>query len=397
MGLVKSLHGTIMIEVISADTSSLVQSINNLGIALFDVIAKDDLTITAEIYRIDLAAVQNLIERRGEKLRISRRSGVYWLYKRLFQRPVLIIGAIIFLILALYLPTRIFFVRVEGNTQLPERLILEQGNECGISFGASRKEVRSEKVKNALIGQLPQLQWVGVNTHGCVAVISVRERSETSAEERIIPGVSSIIASRDGIITHCTVERGTALCQVGQAVKEGDVLVSGYTDCGISIQAARAKAEIYALTLRNVEVYTLSEGMQRQHCSGSVRRYSLRFGKKIINFSKDSGISGASCVKIYKENYFTLPGGFRLPVALITETISNYDTTVTTISDAPDWLAEYTAQYLCSQMVAGQIQTEQTFVENCNELFVLNGKYACIEMIGKTKEEEIFQQNGEGN
>lgn len=32
-------------------------------------------------------------------------------------------------------------------------------------------------MKNALLSAIPELQWAGVNTYGCRAVISVRERT----------------------------------------------------------------------------------------------------------------------------------------------------------------------------------------------------------------------------
>ena len=89
-------------------------------------------------------------------------------------RPVLLAGLGILFLLAMYLPSRVLFIRVEGNMQIPDRQILAAAEECGIRFGASRREVRSEKVKNALLSSVPQLQWAGVNTAGCVATISVR-------------------------------------------------------------------------------------------------------------------------------------------------------------------------------------------------------------------------------
>ena len=43
--------------------------------------------------------------------------------------------------------------------------------------------IRSEKVKNSLLQRIPQLQWAGINTDGCVAVISVREKTAIKNSE----------------------------------------------------------------------------------------------------------------------------------------------------------------------------------------------------------------------
>ena len=79
-----------------------------------------------------------------------------------------------------------------------------------------------------------------MNTRGCVAVISVRERPEEAQVDR--PGtVSAVTAAQDGIIERVTVTNGTALCRPGQAVRAGETLISGYTDCGRTIRAGRAE------------------------------------------------------------------------------------------------------------------------------------------------------------
>ena len=173
-------------------------------------------------------------------------------------------------------------------------------------------------MKNALLSTLPQLQWAGINTSGCVATISVREKN---TNEELTPevGIGNIIAKTDGIIQTCTVLNGTALCSAGDAVTAGQILVSGYTDCGIALKAVRAEAEITASTIRSVSAVTLLPDVIRGEQIHEETKFSLRIGKKLINLFKDSGISDTSCVKMYTEEYLTLPGGFRLPIALVTQ------------------------------------------------------------------------------
>ena len=206
----------------------------------------------------------------------------------------------------MWLPSRVLFVQIEGNTHVESRRILESAARCGIAFGASRREIRSEKIKNALIECIPELSWVGVNTYGCTAVISVRERVKESDTENI-HGVSSIVASCDGVIRQITVLQGNRVCSVGQAVTKGQVLISGYTDCGISIQATAAKGEVFAETSRSVTAIFPRVCMQRGEKQCIEQKYAVIIGKKRINFSNSSGILGTSCVKMYTEKYLTLP------------------------------------------------------------------------------------------
>lgn len=394
MGMWKSLTGTVKAELTSADIAESLTAINAAGIILFRTVQTGDLTVELTLYRRDYAELSRLIQRRGEKLRLLSRVGLYWTGKRLIHRPVLLIGIAALLALVLFLPTRVFFIRVDGNVTIPTRLILEEAAQCGIGFGASRREVRSERMKNALLEAIPDLQWAGVNTSGCVATISVRERSESEQVDKK-PGVSSIVAAQDGIIQEMTVLRGNAVCKIGQAVKAGEVLVSGYTDCGISIQATRAQGEIFAQTQRYLAVSTLEKYSKKGEFLRTEKRYSLIVGKKRINFYKNSGISDTSCDKMYHEYVLTLPGGFALPVTLVVEEWFHFECqpALTSEEDIQETLCQFAEQYLQEQMIAGQILERKEIMDQGR----LYGQYACLEMIGREQCEEIIQSNGETN
>ena len=395
MGIWKSLAGMVQVELTSADIGSALAAINGSGIRIFRVNTQGDLTVCFWIYRRDYRNLLRLSQRRGESLELLSRGGFYWSMKRLLRRPVLVLGMVMLLCMVLFVPTRIYFVQVEGNETLPTRLILEAARESGIRFGASRRAVRSERIKNELLSALPELQWAGVNTYGCVAVISVRERSvpeETVTEDE----VCSIVAARDGIILSCTATKGNLLCAVGQAVQSGEVLISGYTDCGLTITATRAEGEVLAETRRELTVVTPSEHQIRGREQSQTTKYSLIIGKKRINFYKGSGIWDASCGKMYTEYHLTLPGGFQLPVTLVKQVVTSYETTTaeTEEAEAEELLSGFAERYLRQIMVAGSVINGDAALSLEEGSYCLTGEYACIEMIGRVRHEKIGDYNG---
>lgn len=392
------MAGTVRVALTSADPAGALCAINQAGVRIFSAVQDGGLTVTLTVYRKDYKTLAGIAERRGEKLRLQRRQGLYWTVKRLLHRPVLLFGSAVLLWLVLFLPTRVLFVRVEGNAAVPTRQILEQADACGIGFGASRREVRSEKMKNALLEALPELQWAGVNTSGCVATITVRERSQVT-QGGDTGGVSSIVASRDGIIRSCTVVKGNSLCRVGQAVRGGQVLVSGYTDCGNRIRATRSEAEIYAETRWDMDAVTPDTCQKRGVVQREVKKYSILIGKNRINLYNDSSILDSSCVKMYTENFLTLPGGFQLPVAIAEEVWIYYDSVETPVSpeQAQRVLTDFMDRYLPAQMIAGQILTRQENLTQFDGGFALSGQYACLEMIGREQSEEIIKGDGKSN
>lgn len=385
------MSAAVKVELLCADLTGTAEAAAKAGIIIENVRYLDELHWQFSVPRKDFFLLQRIAEKRGGQLQILDRKGlVYWI-NGMLKRKILTFGLLFLFLFSVWLPNRIFFVEVKGNQSLPERQIIEAAFNCGLRFGAKRREIRSEKVKNALLSALPQLQWAGVNTYGCRAVITVRERK--APQETAQPyQVSSIVALRDGIVRQMTVTKGSALCKPGQAVKRGEILVSGYVDCGICVQAGASVGEIYADTQRHLTAVFPTNYSQREKISASGKKISLIIGKKRINLSKGSGISGTTCAKIYEEKYLTLPGGFTLPVAVRVERWFDYETEPTDEEKGETLLSDFAYSYLPGQMIAGRVERKNELFFRQDDFCVLEGSYGCYEMIGITVPEERLNE-----
>lgn len=379
----------------SANPETALLAISQAGIQLKNIRAKGDLTVEFEIRPGGRKTLEEICKKRGDSLRLGREQGMCSLGKKCMHRPFLLAGALFFLTLTLYLPTRVLFVEVEGNETLPDRMILSAAEDCGIRFGVSRREVRSEKMKNALLSAMPELKWAGINTSGCTAVISVRER-EPQTNLPVSRGVSSIAACRDGFITSCTVTRGNPLCAPGQVVQEGQVLISGYTDLGLCIQVTEAQGEVFAETRHCLTTKTPAICRSRLAKQDTLKRFSLILGKKRINFWKGSGISDPTCGRMYAEYYITLPGGFRLPIAICVETLAQWEISEQSVlsDEAEQSMKDFARTAVLKETVAGRILGEEQIFSQMGDGLVLNSRFLCEEMIGRVITEEIGETNG---
>ena len=383
------------VELISASIEETLESVNAAFVDIKHLSRPEELRCIFRIAGKDYTALSAICQKRGDLLKVRKKTGIRTFRKKILARPVLLIGSLLLALFILFLPTRVLFVRAEGNIRIPEKQILEAAESCGIRFGASRKDVRSEKTKNALLSGIPELQWAGVNTYGCVAVISVRERESGIVQAENIP-TASLIAERDGYILSCTATRGTLLVQPGQSVQKDQILISGYTDCGTCIQATCAQGEITALTNRDVAFISPVSWTRYGEVLALKHKYSLLIGKKRINLWKDSGIIPGSCGRMYLEYYITLPGGFRLPLGLCIEKYRLREQQAFLYpKDEAEVLLKYAARTeLSSQMVAGKFLREIQHISCENGVYRLSGRYACMEMIGKLRQEQIGDTNG---
>lgn len=397
MELFESLTGALMVEFTSADPEKTLESITSAKISIAHVVQHQNLTYRIQIRHSDSKKLSDILYRQNAAYKIVDRSGLYWTLWKFFHRPVLMTTVLTLLILSVYLPSRIFFVTVDGNKTIPSHQILSAAEACGIEFGASRKLIRSESMKNNLLSAIPQLQWAGINTKGCVAVISVRERAgeDNPKENRF----SNLVADQDGYILSTTITSGTAHVQPGDCVTKGQLLISGYTDCGLCIRTARAEGEIFAQTSRTVLSVTPKNYAVSIKNQKAFYKISLLLRKKRINLWKDSRISDAGCGRMYTEYYLSLPGGFRLPAAVCVDRYLPYGLQERKIlpEDAQAMLQSFSESYLNRQMIAGQILGGKRNLFCEEGCYILESTYICAEMIGREQREQIGDINEQRN
>lgn len=391
----KSLHGYLRLRVTSAHIPGALALLTEQNIMLYDISLQDDLTALLTISRRDYKKTTAILEKRGDRCDAANRFGFYWTLLTLKKRWLFVFSCFIILFLTFYIPSKILFFEVKGNHSIEEKWILEKAQQSGLTFGSKRATIKSEKMKNSILEKIPELDWVGITTAGCVATIEVREKPVDKKTEDNLFCVSHMVATCDSVIENATATAGTLLCKPGQAVEKGQVLISGYENCGFVIKATKAQGEIFGRTIRTLNLISPTNGQQRGQNIGSEKKYSLQIGKNIINFSKDSGISPPGCVKMYSRKYLTLPGGFQLPIAWVCQELLYYDCLATEdIEEDAPWLEQYAQQYLFTQMNAGEILLQETAVQLQDGCYVFTGVYACREQIGRIKIEEILNQNG---
>lgn len=382
MDLWWKIGGTVRLELTGADPEKTLRMLSR-EIRLEEIDRVSDLVMEFTVSRWEQTKVEAAAKRNGDKLRILRCAGFPEVLRSWRRAPVIVMTVLALLFASVLIPSRILFIRVEGNGSIPTRLILEQAEACGLYFGVSRGELRSEQIKNRLLGAVPELSWVGVNTSGCVATISVRERQIEPDTEEPVPG--NIVAIKDAVVTDLTATAGTPLVKTGEAVKAGQVLISGYTDLGLCTHVEAADGEVYGLTRRQRLAVIPQNTWIPEEETVTVKKYSLLLGKKRINFDSDSGILYTGCGKMTQIRYLQLPGGWTLPVALVVETY-----TVTELTEAGRW--EQTAREILetmsqlqtrSTMIAGQILRTETEFDSGDGVYRLNALYECREMIGR--------------
>lgn len=385
--------GRITLKLTSAVPWISIRLLTEHDIPIHRLIAVNDMEIILETDSRYYDWISDFLQKRGDSLMLLHTAGPMFFLTKLFARPVLTGVFLLLTLLVFLLPQKILFYEVEGNDFIPANRILEAAEDCGLGVWANRRDIRSEWFKNQILSEIPELQWAGINTYGSKAIISVRERAVPQSKEEEKHTVSSIYAVCDGIVQAVSAEQGTIHCAEGQTVKKGQLLISGYTNSGFCIRAGRAAGEVFGETVHSLNAVMPQTWIQKTHFRAAEKRYAILIGKKRVNLCKDSGIWDASCDRINKECRLTLPGGYRLPLALEIETITpnSVESVIMSASQAEQILRDAAQTYLCGQMIAGKITSANESIKSVSGSIRLSGIYNSIEMIGR----EHFEKNGD--
>ncbi len=390
-GFFRFLQGSVLVELTSAEPGRALSDYASAGIRLAEPVMVHPLTARFIIPARQWKAFAALAEKRGDGYHILSRQGL-WEQIRLKRRRIPFLATLAVMVLfALYAPTRLWFFRVEGNGDIPPGEIIAAAQECGLTFFTRVKDIRSEKVKNQLLNLLPELQWAGVNFTGGVATISVQPRLD-GEEIRDTNQISNVIASRDGVILSMSVLGGKALCQPGQAVTGGEILVTGCIEHEYQTQYTCADAEVYALTQRSIEAISPKKTQAKTYTGEEFRCVWLVLGRNKIKISGNSRISGITYDKMTQERVLTLPGGYMLPIGLVTETCRVFETEpAVTVLTTEERLSRDLRQYVQGDMIAGEIlRCDSSFGED-GEVYRLYAIYSCREMIARQWKVTLFE------
>ena len=235
-----------------------------------------------------------------------------------------------------------------------------------------------------------------MNVKGCVAHVQVveRQRHPDIAQKG---GVWNIVAARDGLVTQVRALDGKALVAEGSTVTEGELLVTGvYESREGSTYMTHSLGTVEARTWYELSVSVPLEIMEKSGEKREKTAISVDFGKKRIKLWGRGSISGANCDKIIYYHPLTLPGGLRLPITLVRETVTVYDAQQVQRSREQ---AQKEGESLLLQQLQGQIEDTSSITETKfsskteGENLVVLMQAECLEQIGLPMQVQAEESN----
>ena len=387
------LQGYVRAKIKGASPEWALERLTQARAAFLEPKREDDVTISVLLLKKDVLKAQTAAQRAMCELEIAEEYGLSKSLGGLFHRRAFCIAIALAMAASFVIPKFVFFYEVTGNEAVPEEMILRAMKSLGVGFGTYGPDIKPQELKNKMLLLIPELQWFTVQQSGMRARVVVRERPERiPVEERRAP--MDVVAAKDGVITSVYAFDGNCLCQPGQAVKKGQLLISAYTDLEFTTRVCAARGEIYAGTLAQKTVVTPDAVTVKRPNGKKARSVSLLIGEKRWNIFANGGNLTGRCDKITRTHMLTLPGGLEIPIGLSITDAVFYDTVTEPLAPetAKAQMRTQAETAVRQDMIAGTILDVADELSQQNGIYEYTASIRCEEMIARMVRTSILQQ-----
>ena len=225
--------------------------------------------------------LRELCRGKGIRVHIIEKKGVPFLLKRYNRRLGIAVGTVIFFVGLILMSQYIWVIDIDGNQKVSDEKIRAACEEIGVVTGIRKNSIYPKAVREELMLKLDGVAWSSLNIEGCRLTVNISE----SAPETESKTYSNLKAESDGVIEKIDVISGTVVVSVGQAVKKGDLLVSGIVETADGTSFVNAKGSV---TARSQKYVTVSQDFVQEYRepNGQIKKKRVMelFGVKIPLF-----------------------------------------------------------------------------------------------------------------
>ncbi len=315
------LWGGVRVRISGAAPEKFLNSLSEAGIECYDTEPLDEFTLLAGLRRRDLGRARSCAARSQCDIRVVRERGAPALGRRLRRRMALLAAGVICFALLAASSLFVWDIEVTGCESVSEGEVLRALAEAGARPGSFWPGWDAGAIANHVLLAVPELAWAGVSVSGSRAEVKVRERT-APPELMDVPG--SVAARATGIIESMEVFSGAPLVSVGDAVAEGETLVSGsVTGASGNTRQVHASARVIARSFTELTVSAPLEAREAADAPARTR-WAVAVGGRRFNFFPGSSQTPPGCGKIITEYPLAVEGVFTLPVTLLRETVAAY-------------------------------------------------------------------------
>ncbi len=391
MSLSMLLFGYRRISAKAPNAADLLNLCMEEGIDYSDFCGEADGSVSFSCFLPSAKRLLKAAEARGVPISTVRVGGLPVQLWRRRSRAGLLLGGLCAIILFVLSGLFVWDVRVMGNETLSASEVRRELEACGFGVGSYLPRVDTDVLENRVLLSSDRIAWISVYMEGTVARVQVVEQVARPAEEAKRP--ANLVAKRDGQIEYVRLYRGSCEVKVGQAVRTGDLLVSGvYDSQTVGCRFTRAAGNVMARTEHTLRVEIPLSYVEKRYTHTQKGAIWLNFFQKNVKIFKSTGKEDGECDIIESVKSFSGFGQYEIPVSLTVEQRRYYEEVAVTRTEQEALELAY-AELACAIEALGDVQLlrKEITTSFSEEALILECTVVCIEDIAEQVEFDVSE------
>ncbi len=294
------------------------------NILLWNIKRKKSTILYANVSIKDYKRLKGVIRKTKSKIKIESKKGLPFIFHKYRKRKIFIAFFILVVIGLMATSNFIWNIEVKGNDSVNREEIIEALSQNGLKIGTNKNKIDINQIINNVRLQRDDIAWMGINMKGTNAIVEIKETDK--APEIVDENeFCNIVSNKNGYITKINVQSGTAAVSIGDIVKEGDTLVSGYMEgkyTGIRYVHSSADIEAKVWYSKKEKFYLNQEinvptGATEEKYTLNLNNFKINFYKTLSKFQNYDTINESKKLMIFSNFY--------LPVEIIKTTNYEYE------------------------------------------------------------------------
>jgi len=244
-------------------------------IAVWDIKRREH-SLTGYVSASDYCRLRPLAKKTGVHLRLLEKKGLPFKKNKLKKRHGLLVGAGVFVLFIFVMTRFIWTIEVQGNERIPGEVILQALEDAGVRPGVLRSRIDARDAERLTMLAVRELGWIALNIDGSTIFVVVNEADPVPP--MIDPNTpSNIVAAYSGQLLEMRVYAGQPMVRPGEAVLQGQVIVSGITQDRAGQNLLRhARADVIAQISQEIEIRVPLNQTRYEETGRTARRDYLR-------------------------------------------------------------------------------------------------------------------------
>jgi len=258
------------------------------------------------------------------KCTFEKDRGIYVSVSKYSKRIGVFLGILILFISVFFSSKFVWKINVSGNSNTSDEEVIDLLEKCGFKLGTYIPSVNFDTVHNLFLLNSDSISWISVNLEGNIANVKIKEtmKDDISHEN----GYANVVARYDGQIAFISVHEGVKTVNIGDIVREGDILISGVIDSkSEGVRFVRADGIVKAYVRKKISVKVPMKEEVKHYTGAHSSDKRIKIFSKNINIFKKYRNRDILYDKIETSEKLRLFGTFELPIEVFKSTYLEYE------------------------------------------------------------------------